>query len=73
MGAFSVEEEALSVQAGHGDPLAWEAGEGEVSEAVAEKALDFLDEDSVCFQTGPEGMPHPFPSLGPDELHFTLS
>lgn len=39
-------------------------GEGEVSGAVAEKALDILDEDPVCFQTGPEGMPHPFPPWG---------
>lgn len=61
MGAFSVEEEELSAQTGHGDPLAWEAAEGGVSGAVTEKALDMLDEDPVCFQTGPEGIPHSFP------------
>lgn len=40
MGVFPVEEEALSVQAGHGDPLAsLGRGEGEVSGAVAEKGF----------------------------------
>jgi len=64
MDAFSAENEALSVQAGHRDALAWEADEGDPSVAVTEKALDILGEDLVCFQTGPEEMPRPFPSWG---------
>lgn len=45
---------------GEGDPLAWEADEGEVSEGDdTEKALDALDERPMCFQTAPEDPSHP--------------